>query len=323
MMPSIVYQELGGTYESKLRERLQRYRSARKSLLKNTLTDTQIPLLEIDIASEVEKYLKFIKKKLRIRDEDIVPFRACYLDEVVNRSIARRKPCSEKGEEFRDALLWLTILDIARETRGDTLAFISNDSNAFGRNHQLYETLLYEAEGTGKQVNFYNSIDEFIKDHDTQIEYVTASWLFNAIDFESYSDTVTERLEKYLRHLEERNLSRRWWEGLEFTGYLCLQEPVTEENLTEYYVYKMSDGSLDIQANLYIEYEVEFVSREKVRQERSSRYSQTAYEYEYDYEDEYEIETKNIYKYLEAEIIFDIKAKGRQIIEVKLSSWHI
>lgn len=156
LMPLIVYQELGEVYGSKLSTRLEAYEGARK-LLERSLTDVQIPSLEIDIPSEVEKYLEFVKKRLKVRDKDIVPFREHYLDDLVTRAITRRKPFSEKGEEFRDALLWLTVLDMAREAEEETLAFISNDAKAFGRSHQLYEALLHETESTGKQVNFYNS----------------------------------------------------------------------------------------------------------------------------------------------------------------------
>lgn len=322
LMPLIVYQELGGVYGSKLNTRLETYENARR-LLEQSLTDVQIPSLEIDTTSEIEKYLEFVKKRLKVRDKDIVPFKDHYLDDLVARAVRRRKPFSEKGEEFRDALLWLTVLDIARETKDETLAFISSDAKAFGQGHQLYEALLDEAEATGKQVNFYNSINRFIESHATQIEYITPSWLFSAINFETYSDTVTEKLEKYLENLKERDLIQRGWEGLEFTGYLCATEPVTEKNLTEHYVYEKSDGSLYIQANFYIEYEVEFTSREKVRRESFSRYSRIAYDYESDYGDEYRIETKTLYKYPEAEIIFEVVVKDRQIIDVELSSWYL
>jgi hypothetical protein len=322
LMPLIVYRELGGVYKSKLSTRLKAYKDARE-LLERSLTDAQIPSLEIDIPSEVEKYLEFVKKRLKIRDKDIIPYREHYLDNLVARAIMRRKPFSEKGEEFRDALLWLTFLDVAREAREETLAFISNDAKAFGHSHQLHEALLHEAEGTGKQVNFYNSIKKFIESHASQIEYITPSWLFSAINFDDYSDTVTENLEKYLERFKERDLARRGWEGLEFNGCLCVTDPVTEENLAEYYVYEQSDGSLYIQANFYIEYDVEFIFEEKMKQERFSRYSRTLYDYENDYDDEYRTETKTIYKHPEVEVIFEVMVKDRQVIDVELSSVYL
>ena len=322
LMPLIVYQELGGIYRSKLDERLKAYERASKSLEK-TLVDVQLSSLTVDVPSEVEKYLEFVKKRLRVHDKNIIPFREHYLNELVTRAIARHKPFSEKGEEFRDALLWLTVLDIARKAEEETLAFISNDTKAFGQNDQLHEALHHEAKATGKQVNFYNSIMKFIESHATQVEYITPSWLFSAINFETYSDVVTERLREYLERLEELDLRHRGWEGLEFTGYLCATGPVTEENLTEHYVYEKSDGSLYVQANFYVEYEVEFTFRERVRQERYPTYSWGDYDYERDYDDEYRVETKTVYKYPEAEIIFGVLVQEKQVVDVELSSWYL
>ena len=42
-------------------------------------------------------------------------------------------PCYEAGEEIRDAVLWLTVLDIARSSDSNTIAFISNKDFSFLR----------------------------------------------------------------------------------------------------------------------------------------------------------------------------------------------
>lgn len=309
LMPLIVYQELGEVYKSKLDAKSKAHETSRRSL-EGALVDIQLPSITIDIASETRKYLDFVKKTLGIHDRGIIPFRDHYLSELVTRAIRRQKPFSEKGEEFRDALLWLTVLDIAREVEEETLAFISNDSRAFGQNQQLHETLLNEAHATGKQVRFYNSIGRFIEDHASQVEYITSSWLFAAIDFEIYSDTVAERLKEYLEHLTESDLADRGLDRLEFTGYLHATGPVTEENLTEYYVYEKSDGSLHVQVNFYIEYEAEFTSTERMRQERHSRYV-------WGDDDHHRIESKTVYRCLEAQIIFGVVIKDKQVVQIE------
>jgi predicted nucleic acid-binding protein len=322
LMPSIVYQELGEIYRSELGTRSAQFERARESLEK-ALIDATIPRLETDVSSEVAKYLAFVRKKLNLHDKDIIPFRENYLGELVARAITRVKPFSDKGEEFRDALLWLTVLDIAREANEETLAFISNDAKAFGQNHQLHEALYLEGKATGKQVNYYNSISKFIESHGTQVDFITQSWLFNAINYGTFEDAVTRKLTEYLEDLNEYDLRQRGWEGLEFTGYLSSTSSITEDNLTEYYVYEKADGSLYVQANYYIEYEVEFTFRERVRENRFRQHSWQTYDYDRDYDDEYTIETKIVYKCREAEIIFGVAVKDKQVIEVELSSVYL
>jgi len=329
LMPQIVYQELGEVYRRELNKRLVRYRQARKSVEK-VLIDAHIPPLETDVLDEeVDKYLEFVRKKLNIQERDIVPFKENYLGELVTRAIRRLKPFSNKGEEFRDALLWLTVLDIARETKGETLAFISGDAKAFGQNNQLYEVLLNEAEAIGRQVNYCNTIGEFIKSHAVQVEHITQDWLSSAINIETFEEAIAKRLCKFLEQLDEYDLKKRGWEGLEFTGHLNSSSEVTEDNLTEYYVHELSDGSLYVEANYYIEYEIEFNFREKVKvEDELFGYRRRAYDYDdyydlYDFEDELIYETKTKYKYREAEIIFGVSVEDQQVTNIELSSWHL
>lgn len=322
LMPLIVYQELGEIYRSELSTRSMQFERARESLEK-ALIDATVPRNETDVASEVAKYLAFIRKKLNLQDKDIIPFRENYLGELVTRAITRAKPFSDKGEEFRDALLWLTVLDVARETSEETLAFISNDAKAFGQNHQLHEALFREGKAAGKQVNYYNSISKFIESHGTQVDFITQSWLFTAINYGTLEDAITQKLTEYLEHLSEYDLRQRRWEGLEFTGYLGPTGPVNEDNLSEYHVYEKSDGSLYVQANYYIEYEIEFTLRESVRENGFHQRSWRTNGYDRDYDDEYTSETKIEYKYREAEIIFEVTVKDKQAIEVTLSSWYL
>jgi predicted nucleic acid-binding protein len=248
LMPLIVYQELGEIYRSELSARSMQFERARESLEK-ALIDAAVPRHETDVSSEVAKYLAFMRKKLNLQEKDIIPFRENYLSELVTRAITRAKPFSDKGEEFRDALLWLTVLDVARETNEETLAFISNDAKAFGQNHQLHEALYHEGKSTGKQVNYYNSISKFIESHGTQVDFITQSWLFTAINYSTFEDAISQKLTEYLEHFDEYDLKQRGWEGLEFTGYLSPTGSVTEDSLTEYYVYEKSDGSFYVQAN--------------------------------------------------------------------------
>ena len=99
------------------------------------------------------------------------------MSDIVHRAIKRIRPCSEAGEEFRDALLWLTVLDVASDAQTKEVVFISNDnifvlkdekqkdSNGRGSNSkQLHPELRREAESRNVQIHFFESVESFNRD---------------------------------------------------------------------------------------------------------------------------------------------------------------
>jgi len=49
--------------------------------------------------------------------------------DVVARSTARRRPCDQAGDGYRDTLIWLTALKVAEDSPGEQLIFVTNDSD--------------------------------------------------------------------------------------------------------------------------------------------------------------------------------------------------
>ena len=322
LMPRIVYEELREQYRSRIDKHLLANEGTRRCL-ERMLVNFQVPSpIDLDVEDATEEYLRFVEAKLGLRKDEIMPLRDSHLSELVGRSISRQKPFSESGEEFRDALLWLTVLDIARETNEEMLAFISRDGRSFGRDDQLYAVLQEEASTTGTHVSFYSSIDGLIQSRAEQVDYVSQGWLFEAIGFAPYADIVTQRLQALLVHDIERISISRDWEGLEFTGYLYATHDVTEDNLTEYYIYEKSDGALFVQANIYIEYEIEFDSTESPKKSDSSTpYWAMFGEEHQDFPQA--LETRTIYKCVEVEVIFEVVVVEGKAVDVQLTSVYV
>jgi len=320
-MTKIVYQEIAMVYERELANRLEKFGKA-KRILESALIDSSIQDLNIAIANEVEKYLTFLKRKFRISDKDIVPYKDSYLKEVVERAIRRIKPCSEKGEEFRDALLWLTVLDIARKTDQKMLIFISNNVKQFASDDGcLHPSLLKEAENEGLTIKYYNSMSHFIKDHATKIDYITYEWLVSAINLDTINKHVTDMLEKLG---EERLLKWAEQRRKETTGYV---NPISSfMDIDEFYVYEMTDGSLYVETLCDGEVEVEFEFKEEVEEDSWN------YEYEFDHiEGDFEFQpvfrsrskTKTITKclYPEIQVTIGITIKNKEVKNFEIIDW--
>ena len=48
---------------------------------------------------------------------------------VVARSVTRRRPCDDKGDGYRDTLIWITLLEIARANAEDEVVLVTKDGD--------------------------------------------------------------------------------------------------------------------------------------------------------------------------------------------------
>jgi len=244
VMPQIVYEEIAAVYEREISDRLEIFKKAKRNL-EGALIDGEVQDFDISIAPEVKKYLGFLRSKLKISSKDIVSYKNSYLEEVVRRATRRVRPCSEKGEEFRDALLWLTVLDIARIADHRMLIFISNNVKQFASEEGcLHPTLLREAEDEDLSIRYYNSLSHFIKEHATRIDYITPKWLRSAIHTSAINDSFTKLLR---RSGEDRLLHWARRQGKEPTGRVFPYSSLL--GLDDFHVYEMTDGSIYVEAS--------------------------------------------------------------------------
>jgi PIN domain len=70
--------------------------------------------------------------------------------QLVARSVARRRPCDDKGDGYRDTLNWLTVLDLAQANENETLAWVSKDKDFWNdSNNGFHEDLVEDLESVG------------------------------------------------------------------------------------------------------------------------------------------------------------------------------
>ena len=81
-----------------------------------------------------------------------------------HRCANRRRPCSDEGEEFRDALLWLGLLN-HMETRGTSspVALIATDNHftVGNGNHKLHPELKEDLDSRGLDLRYYFHLGQF------------------------------------------------------------------------------------------------------------------------------------------------------------------
>jgi hypothetical protein len=281
------------------------------------LVEPNFSLVEVDLNHETDKYLEYLLNRIGINESYIVGYKPEYLDKLVTRAVKRIKPFSQKGEEFRDAILWLSLLDIAQEYCGGSMVFISNDVRAFGR-QALHPTLVEESHNRNIQISYYNDIKTFIEQHASRMEFVNKKWLLETINFEQFDDQIEEYIVEQLEDSRGLSAYRSRWrerEDLEFAGYVDRAADIDDETIYDFYVYEKSDGTVYVESTYYVEYEVEFIAPEIVKTRPS--FSRLAY-HDFDMGFEDEIQFKPVIRWVEIEIVFGITLRDREVIQIEL-----
>jgi hypothetical protein len=268
VMPQIVRDELRANYERDLRGRLARAIRAHEQL-DGILLGPRRDRVELDIAAAVSSYMQHVAETLSLGEGDIVGYRPEYLDEVLARAVARRRPCTDRGEEIRDAVLWLCVLDIAAH-RKDVVAFISKNTDQFAVERvELHPDLRAEAEQRGVQIEYYVSLEEFAKRHASRIAIITPEWLEENIDSDLVLDTARDEVVNAAFRRDPVSWLRDDERGddVSVSGYL---------HVDEYFVYEMADQKYRVEATWYGHADVEYDVRVR------NRRSEMAWEWQWD-----------------------------------------
>ena len=135
IVPQIVLQELEWNYRRGLSEKVAGIHSAIKNLQR--LARSTLPCnFEFDIEEEVQLYMATVRGRLKASRAEPFGYKLEHVQDAIARAVSRRRPCSVRGEEIRDAIIWAAILDVLRE--GADVAFISANTREFGPDGKLH-----------------------------------------------------------------------------------------------------------------------------------------------------------------------------------------
>jgi hypothetical protein len=100
------------------------------------------------VEQEVEKYRNTLKKELSRHNAKIVDYPKAEHHQLVERELAHKKPFSARGG-YRDALIWLSVLEIA-ESADDKVILVTGNTADFGDGSgNLHEDLLQDLRDRG------------------------------------------------------------------------------------------------------------------------------------------------------------------------------
>lgn len=305
IIPEVILDEIKGLYAKVLKER-------NSDVLKDInnlnllITDHKqhIKFESFNIEDEVEKYEIYVKEKLKIKKSNIIPYNNSYLPLISQRAINRIKPAGEKGQGFRDTLIWLTMKEYCQKCHEKQIIFISNNTDDFASPDKtvLNEILENECKDLNVKINYFKTLKEFIENHSTKIDLINHDWISENLDYSLVSSLVID----YLNETEQRNVVAMIEHeiGEECESYEALRfDPHNDGELS---VYEMSDNRLivNISINGYVDFQFNIRS------------------YEF-WNNDYEYQSTSINRYESVNAYVTITLIENEIIDVEVSEIDI
>ncbi|SFB20502.1 protein of unknown function [Lentibacillus halodurans] len=194
----VVKKEIINNFEKELSKY---YKEIEKSEVKIKKILRENERLPFDWKVTVGEYVLKLKEHYEELEDygliNVLDFDNNILPELVERSIKRKKPFTDKKQEFRDGIIWLTYANFtkARERFIGTCYFITNNTSDFTLNGEIHPDLQEDSTA----FIFYKNTQEFFQNTDQVKQLQKTLNLVNWVegeDFENSPQVVLDLLEE-------------------------------------------------------------------------------------------------------------------------------
>lgn len=188
-MSEVVKKEIINNFEKELTKSLDVIKDHEGKINKLIKGDLVTPIMWVQT---VEHYLMELDSHLTsLEDEgiiEIIPYSNDILPELVDRSIKRIKPFTEKKLEFRDGIIWLSYVEYAKSKNLEGCYLITKNSEDFLKNNEIHPDLLKDS----RSFTIYKNAEDFIKNcSEAQSLKKRLDWV-ETQDFSHHPDEVLD-----------------------------------------------------------------------------------------------------------------------------------
>ena len=162
VLPNLVLEEVLGRYERELKEKCQKAFSAIRDVHRY-LIDEGDPDEEFNFFVNRARQVQAFKDRLlkpapgintTLFDDSKIDVR-----EVYRRGINRRRPASHDGEELRDVILWLSVLEYTRASK-DKVALVTRDKG-FWNGDVIHPEIAEDIATNSAEIFLHKDIESF------------------------------------------------------------------------------------------------------------------------------------------------------------------
>jgi hypothetical protein len=119
------------------------------------------------------------------------------VNDVFLRGVRRQRPASEAGEELRDVIIWLIVLQYAKST-GRQVAFISND-DGFWDSDSVHSQILEDITSEKINICLFRTIEDFVKSSAPSPTLLDATQVSSLLKFKPNMEAIKEAAKAALR----------------------------------------------------------------------------------------------------------------------------
>lgn len=209
IISKVVIDETRNKLEMHLREKSN---SVSKNIhdLNKFLKDSLIDDIELNIENVMLQFDAFYNTLKETGIIDIVEYDNNILPTLVERSIKRIKPFSERKQEFRDGIIWLTYAQIAEKGTDEVCFMITSNTEDYfdEEKKELHPILVNDT----NKIKLYKTVKELItsetelielKDHVEAIKFIDSINFDDTFVLQSINQNFLEELFSELKSISE------------------------------------------------------------------------------------------------------------------------
>ncbi len=251
IIPRIVYDEVLSLYRRQLEDSYLEYEKSLENLNKILLVREVKKDFKKEFFNQlVLDYDNYLRNKLKIKDSNFIEYKKGYLEEVVRRAINRIKPTKPDGKDFRDSLIWISILDYAKNL-GKPIAFISDNVNDFADFDKvsLNKSLQAECLENKVEIKYSRNLREFVEKQSKEFDFVDNNWLTEQLDWFDFQNQMLEYLQDEKIEKQLIQILDKWRKNsVDRIEFLDIESFLGAEHN---YVYEMLNGELMVSAVVF------------------------------------------------------------------------
>jgi hypothetical protein len=203
VLPNLVLEEVLGRYERELKQKCQKALTAERDVL-HYLIDEGDPNskfdLHVDTPRQVQAFHDRLLKpassiKTVVFDDSKINVR-----EVYRRGIKRRRPASHDGEELRDVILWLSVLEYARASK-DKVALVTRDKG-FWDADAVHPEILEDIAANEVEIFLHKDIESFNRVNALSAKPISATEVGELLNARELDEKALDRVALRLNGIE-------------------------------------------------------------------------------------------------------------------------
>ena len=170
-MSTVVVEEIINNYLKevmKLSEDLIRLKNRNKNISQSVQLEINHNIDNDKLRKKIVDFYGDLSEKGLIR---IVNYNNNILPTLVNRSIYRKKPFTDKKQEFRDAIIWLSYVKIALDENLENCYFVTNNTEDYTENGKIHKDLLEDSKKF-ELLNSFKSLNDTLDAIPSEDEYL-------------------------------------------------------------------------------------------------------------------------------------------------------